>query len=357
MRHSQISQLQKLDMSRKLDQSVGYAAPSADAAHDTMSNVLMTDPTWEELMQDLSHNQAHSRVKILCVRDYIHSASIAGRNQVIARLLRSGALTGEEAATLLDDTSLVPSPPPSPPEPAAAVETSNVQIEGKPQSLSAAAHEIFFSTPSAEHCKTYLDTIMLLTTLMFGFGASFLVSFGAEDLEAADARWFVWCTNSTIRELPRMSGWCDGIDTNGTDTSTAAASAWTSRPSIIFGERSVLTFGTLATSLAMAWTQYIVLLGFRLDSASDAVRRKWWRLFQWPCHLAMGLFLIGSLCFGWTISVVMRIVFTTDVDLLLAGSEGGLWNTAQTINWVVVGLWIAVSVVDVILWLCWYTRN
>ena len=57
----------------------------------------------------------------------------------------------------------------------------------------------FVIAPTAETIKTYMDTILLLTTLLFGFAAAFFLSFETEVLTDADARWAAWCTNSTIR--------------------------------------------------------------------------------------------------------------------------------------------------------------
>ena len=104
------------------------------------------------------------------------------RNRVVARLLCAGSLDIDEAALLLGmaDTQLaVPlqpslhlqlSPPASPPSPP----SRNPERQTTTWDL---VVRLFYGDTSAEHIKSYLDTIMLLTTLMFGFGAGFLTSF------------------------------------------------------------------------------------------------------------------------------------------------------------------------------------
>ena len=210
----------------------------------------------------------------------------------------------------------------------------------------------FLSCPTAEHIKTYLDTILLLSTLMLGFAISFLVSFDPEVLAAADLRWLGWCTNSTIRSLPQMDRWCEGIDASQ-PMSNVLYYGWHSRPSHVLGERAIWTYGLLAMSLALAVVQYLFMLGFQVDRVSEYERRSWWIMFQWPCHLAMGLFVLGTVCFVYTNVIVVRVIFVSDVDLLLGGADGGLWMLVQIVSWLTMGLMATVILLNFSLYFAW----
>ena len=305
--------------------------------------------SWDTLVLNLERNRAAPHIKLLIVRDHLTrgGSNREASTAAIAALLRAGLLDGGEGATLLEE-SQVPSPPASPPSETLSSEQVEVVADGG----CCATVISLFDTPTFEHIKTYLDSILLLTTLMFGFCASFLISFGSDDLEAADARWVAWCTNTTTRQLPRMDAWCDGLDVVPADAD--AASSWTGRPSYVFGERAIWTYGSLSMAIALAWTQYICLLAFRLDTASDAVRARWWKLFQWPCHVAMGLFLVGASWFVYTLSITMRIVFTADIELLLAGASFGLWELVQTVGWIVAGVFLGTCALNLGMCAVWH---
>jgi hypothetical protein len=228
----------------------------------------------------------------------------------------------------------------------------------------------FVECPSADHIKTYMDTILLLTTLMLGFGVNFFSAFMTEDLDAADLRWYGWCRNETLRALPRIDSWCEGVvianaslsaTTEAEDTGLpelGGLGAWRDRPSFLLGQRSVWAYATLAASLALALAQYMIMLAFRIDEAPDTVRARWWRFFQWPCHLAFGLFFVGTFFFVWSNAVGVRLVFTADMDRLVAGAEGGgVWDSVQTSLWTVFGLFVGVLVLDAGLWLRWFALD
>ena len=266
--------------------------------------------------------------------------------------LLTTALTLSELAVLLQDTpqphlppssclqaaAPSPSPPPSPPSPEAAEPGVDPPVKRQlapniPQALT----WFFLSCPTAEHIKTYLDTILILSTLMLGFAVGFLVSFESEALADADARWLAWCTNSTTRSLPRMAEWCGSVDASQ-EASETAFLTWEERPSYVLGQRAILTYGLLAMSLAIAVVQYLFMLGAQLDHCPEHERAMWWRLYQWPCHLAMGLFVAGTFFLVYTSGVVVRILFVADIDMMLGGRGGGLWHLVQVVGWVAAGL-------------------
>ena len=225
-------------------------------------------------------------------------------------------------------------------------------------SIVAAARVVFLESPTADAIKTYLDTIMLLSTLMFGFAVAFLTSFSQQDLAAADERWHGWCTNSTIRALPRIDEWCgSGLVLSGNAPPLENFQHWRFRPSYVLGERAVFTYGFFAMSLALAVIQYLLMLGFRIDACSDEHRQKWWLFYQWPCHLAMAFFLVGLTFFVLTLSIVMRIIFVADVDLLLGGARHGVWSLVQTVGWTIAGLMAAQVVVNGGIWLVVWRRS
>ena len=145
-----------------------------------------------------------------------------------------------------------------------------------------------------------------------------------------------------------MEGWCEGIDV---DVDDSQWSTWASRPTYVVGLRSVVTFALLSMSLALGVAQYLCMLAFRLDTAADDVRQRWWRQYQWGCHAAVALFVAGTLSFGYTISVVTRIVFSPDVEMLLhyGGSSGGLFDLAQNLMLAVVAAFFGSFVVNLLL--------
>ena len=56
-------------------------------------------------------------------------------------------------------------------------------------------------------------------------------------------------------------------------------------------------------------------------------------------------------------AVVVRIVFTADLERMLAGADGGLWHAVQLGLWVVFGVFSVVILVDVLLALLWWRRD
>jgi len=310
------------------------------------------DSAFATLLGDLSRN-GH-RVRRLILLDYLSTAR-EPRAHLISRLCRANTISLSEAAELLEAPPF--SPPPSPPAPEESMERSD---QDAPASVSPAAvmdslRWLFFSCPSAEHVKTYLDTIMLLSTLMLGFALGFLVSFETEALDAADLRWLQWCTNSTVRSLPRLGEWCDGLDVSQ-PLASLAFEGWFGRPSYVLGQRAIVTAYVLACSLGLAVVQYLFMLGFHMDECTAAERRSWWMLYQWPCHVAMGLFLVGTVLFVYTNSVVVRIIFVADVELLLGGASSGLWDFVQTAGWVTFGIVVGQAALNLGLWFVWRKR-
>jgi len=285
----------------------------------------------DELHRDLAAT-ASVRGQVLLVRDFLKRTG-ASRDSVLAALLRAGTISSESAAALLQPVP-PPSPPPSPP-----MEVEVTTTRAVPSCRELLYHQICTS-PSAEIIKTYLDTIMLLTTLLLGPGAAFLLSFETEALDAADARWIAYCANATIAALPGVGGWCTDVRSGH-------------YPSYVYGQRAIWAYGCLATALALAVFQYVLFLAFRLDAASTAVRDRWWCFFQWPCHAALLLFLVGAFLFVYTNSVVARLVFTVDIALLLDGSSGGLWQLVQTIGWLLFGFVAGVATIDGVLLVVW----
>ena len=68
--------------------------------------------------------------------------------------------------------------------------------------------------PSGAAIKSYIETVILLATLLFAFSTAYFGSFGREDLQSADADWVSWCNDTNFRnvEYVKNRGWCDGFD-------------------------------------------------------------------------------------------------------------------------------------------------
>ena len=207
----------------------------------------------------------------------------------------------------------------------------------------------FVIAPTAETIKTYMDTILLLTTLLFGFAAAFFLSFETEVLTDADARWAAWCTNSTIRELDRFERWCEGLSLSAGESEIAA---WANRPSQVLARRAIFTYSALAAALLTGIATYIPMVFAQLELHSEAARKRWWHLFQWPMHIAMFLFIAGGTCFGWTVPAVLRVIFPSDVEVMLAGGSGN-WLLVIDCQYASIWIGIIVAIVNSCLGIWW----
>ena len=77
---------------------------------------------------------------------------------------------------------------------------TNVVLHGRRRQLTVAhankeMRRSFVDPVTPAQVKAYIETILLLATLMFAFAASYLCSFSYDDLTAADARWIALCRN------------------------------------------------------------------------------------------------------------------------------------------------------------------
>lgn len=93
---------------------------------------------------------------------------------------------------------------------------------------------IFFPSdtahPSGTAIKSYIETVILLSTLIFAFSTAYFGSFGREDLIAADQDWVSWCNNTNFADAVSHRGWCDDFD-------VADWESWTNLPSKCLANR------------------------------------------------------------------------------------------------------------------------
>lgn len=302
---------------------------------------------FDTLVADLKRNVCAPEVVVLLVEHYIKRTGEPG-DRIIGQLLRAGHLSPVAAAMILEERAVPPSPPPSPPG-ALPGEFPPMAEQRKSTTLAFFVAAPFVSAPSAEHIKMYMDTLLLLSTLLFGFSASFFVSFSASDLVDADDRWGAWCTNATIRALPRFDDWCGGLSLGA---SAADLSRWDARPSQEFGKRAIYTYSALGTSLLVGIATYIPMTFAQLEKRTEAALRHWWHLFQWPMHASMILFIAGGACFGWTVSSLMRIVFPSDVDVMLVG-KSGTWILVGAFQYATMLVGLASLIINLLLAVWW----
>jgi len=304
---------------------------------------------FDTLVADLKRNVCAPEVAVLLVQHYIKRTGEPG-DRIIGQLLRAGHLSPVAAAMILEERAVPPSPPPSPSGalPGEFPPTTAEQRKSLRTPL-AFVGAPFLSAPSAEHIKMYMDTLLLLSTLLFGFSASFFVSFSASDLVDADDRWGAWCTNATIRALPRFDDWCGGLSL---DASAAELSRWDARPSQEFGKRAIYTYSALGTSLLVGIATYIPMTFAQLEKRTEAALRHWWHLFQWPMHASMVLFIAGGACFGWTVSSLLRIVFPSDVDVMLIG-KSGTWILVGVFQYATMLVGLAALIINLLLAVWW----
>lgn len=179
--------------------------------------------------------------------------------------------------------------------------------------------------------KTYIDTVLLLSSLMFAFAASYLTSFTTADLADADARWTSWCSNSTIANFPHMVVWCRNFPDHG------AFELWKDKPSADLAARIALTYSTLGASVLVGVISYLSYIYFDPARMPPEIYRRWWLLFQWPMHLAMALFIFGVIAFSYTNALVYRIVYI-DYGVIHNSQIGrGVWVHVQNMQSVMLG--------------------
>jgi hypothetical protein len=190
--------------------------------------------------------------------------------------------------------------------------------------------------------KTYLDTVLLMASLMLGFSASYLTSFDYEALNDADVRWVTWCRDETIAKFPLMdyrssTGYCHGIDQAYYDVwpipsesaNETIMANWKYLPSADLGYRICWTYSSLAASIFVAFCAYVTFT-FSDPESMPADEYKWWvRIFQWPIHVACLFFIIGVFLFCYANTLVYRLSYP-DYPVLenkvKTSEQGSVWN-------------------------------
>lgn len=197
--------------------------------------------------------------------------------------------------------------------------------------------------------KTYIDTILLLSSLMFAFAASYLTSFTTEDLNLADARWSSWCSNSTIANYPYMDVWCRTFPAQG------PWELWRNKPSADLASRIALTYSALGASVLVGVVSYLAYIYYDPARMPPDVYRHWWLLFQWPMHLAMVLFIVGVFSFSYTNVLLYRIVYIDYGIIHNTTVCRGIWVHVQNTQWIMLAITI-IALVFVLLMGAEYQR-
>ena len=120
----------------------------------------------------------------------------------------------------------------------------------------------------------------------------------------------------------------------------------------MLARRAIFTYSALAAALLTGIATYIPMVFAQLELHSEAARKRWWHLFQWPMHIAMFLFIAGGACFGWTVPAVLRVIFPSDVEVMLAGGSGN-WLLVIDCQYASIWIGIIVAIVNSCLGIWW----
>ena len=52
---------------------------------------------------------------------------------------------------------------------------------------------------SVDFIKSYLDTLIVISSLLFAFSTSYFTAFDRDDLTTSDTDWIDWCSNATVK--------------------------------------------------------------------------------------------------------------------------------------------------------------
>ena len=141
----------------------------------------------------------------------------------------------------------------------------------------------FTTQISAESIKSYLDTVILLSTFMFAFSTSYLTAFAPDDISGRDEKWYFWCkaalssntsVHSRLLSADGSSGWCHGLDLS-VDMDTAF-STWPELPSRALGRRIIYTYSALGAAVLLSILSYLSFLFSEPACFSKEVLRSWW---------------------------------------------------------------------------------
>lgn len=211
---------------------------------------------------------------------------------------------------------------------------------------------------SVETMKAYLDTILLISSLLLGFAANFLNNFTYRDIEAADERWYQWCIDSNISNAPEMSNANDGycakfpIELALQGKKVQAMGAWQYLPSADLAYRIMWTYSALGSSVLVGTVCYLNYIYWDPPSMTTKRALNWWKWFQWPVHLAMFLFILGVGFFSFTNAIIYRITYPD--NNAVSGVQGNAWTTAGSpwrivdiYQWIMAGTGLVVAFISI----------
>lgn len=212
---------------------------------------------------------------------------------------------------------------------------------------------------SVETMKTYLDTVLLLSSLLFAFAANFITNFSYSDILAADERWYNWCIDSNISNAPEMSnanyGYCTSfpIELALQGKKLQAMGAWEFLPSADLAYRIMWTYSSLGASVLMGTVCYLNYIYWDPESMTTKRALHWWKWFQWPVHIAMLLFILGVGFFSFTNAIIYRITYPDNNAILGLRtnpwtSAGSPWSMVDLYQWLMVGTTILTMLVSVV---------
>jgi hypothetical protein len=233
--------------------------------------------------------------------------------------------------------------------------------------------------PNGAVIKAYLDTIVLLATLIFVFSVGHFFNIPKRDLNESDDNWVEWCSDDNITAHHQMSvhgGWCDGFD-------KGRPGAWSQMPSRVYCRQVTKSYVCLASAVILAVCSHVRTMpcprrrrlirrltaprlsvcllkpspheGTQMSMIMSGIDANtpperlvvWWRFYQWPMHVTVLLIISGIVYFAFAIDVAIRINFTDEFFILAvqedADSEyGGVWQEARDL-FVVSGTVLSVS--------------
>lgn len=321
--------------------------------------------TLDELRERLELFPDDSDVKIVSIFQHFartFSTNIHKQDAVLCGLLKTGHITPEEAAAILQTRGendvalardaglarLVRDPRPEVRDEAFrllkanVLKSSDIGADHKDNGKNIVRSMLRTGKPPSDtQIRNLIDKISIWTTLLLGFTQGNYRMVPTSVLSAADLRWEEWCDNETIFAELGPEGWCD------------------EPPSHTLFNRAMLSFIILAATLFFIIGAYISMNWAELSDVDKEARARWWHQFRWLIYLSLVGWLAGVFSLLWTNAVAVRVIYD-DEDYILENKTDSVWRAVANYQWVAVGAFVASVVIHALLsqgWNVWLLRR
>ena len=319
----------------------------------------------DELREGLERFPDNSDVKIVSIFQHFartFSTNVNKQDAVLCGLLKTGHITPEEAASILQTRGegevglardaglarLVRDPRPGVRDEAFrllkanVLKSSDIGADHKDNGKNIVRSMLRTGKPPSDtQIRNLIDKISIWTTLLLGFTQGNYRMVPTSVISAADLRWEEWCDNETLFAELGPEGWCD------------------EPPSHTLFNRAMLSFIILAATLFVIIGAYISMNWAELADVDKEARAKWWQQFRWLIYLSLGGWLAGVFSLLWTNAVAVRVIYD-DEDYILENKTESVWRAVANYQWVAVAAFAASVVIHALLsqgWNVWLLRR